>query len=91
MLHATIMQDTQQKHNDSRVDSHLVYTNMGAWTDDQGTINTQPHNAQHANKINCEILKNMKREKLSQNLAISKHIIESVLRSKAVQSKQLII
>jgi len=37
------MQYTQQKHNDSRVDSHLVYTNIGAWTDDQCAINTQPH------------------------------------------------
>ena len=43
MLHATIIQSHATETPDSRVDSHLVYTNMGAWTDDQGTINPQPH------------------------------------------------
>ena len=43
MLHATIMQYTQQTHHDSRVKSHLVYTNIGAGTDAPRAINTQPH------------------------------------------------
>ena len=43
MLHATIMQSHATETHDSRVDSHLVYTNIGAGTDDQRAINTRPH------------------------------------------------
>jgi len=44
MLHATIMQSHATETHDSRVDSHLIYTHIGAVTDDQRAINTGPHN-----------------------------------------------
>jgi len=37
------MQSHATETHDSRVDSHLRYTNIGAGTDDQRAINTQPH------------------------------------------------
>jgi len=43
MLYVTIMQSHATETHDSRVNSHLLYTNIGAGTDDQRAINTRPH------------------------------------------------
>ena len=42
-----------RKHT-TRVDSHLMYTNIGAVTDDQGVTNTQPHTSRLGEKKKME-------------------------------------
>ena len=37
------MQSRASINHTTRVDSHLIYTNIGAVTDDQSAINTRPH------------------------------------------------